>query len=328
MRRYGWIGLVLLAGCGGTTTNDGFSPYNRGAGQDGIPGPSITGQNPTEVVATHAYLNITGIKDPKVIANICEALKKQKDAPKRVFLLGASSATAKDWKKGMDAIKVPVVPVFGTDVADWSKTLKAYGSDKLFSNGPTISGPNPESLTADQKNFSSTAIFDSIRYYFVNADTPTTAKKEGTVPRLWFLAKQKDSKEANGVVLSNRLLQIQGKDDRSQLVTSENLWEKKTNVRLWAGISASAVSLERPKDTLAYQMGVSDLIGEDKMPFVGLVQLRKNGSLTSKVVKLSLTAPSTPLFDLVVYDPTPIQAATGAAGPSKEPIKSGPVKPN
>lgn len=323
MRAYGFLGLVVLAGCGGTTTNDGFSPYNRGAGQDTLNGLNPTGGVGTELVATHGYLNAKGVTDPKAITNIVEAVKKLRDVPKRVFLLGATSATAKDWKKAFDGAKILVVPVFGTDTADWSKTLKAYGVEKLYSSGPSNAGPNADGLSADQKSFSTTAIYDGVRYYFVNGDTPLTAKKEGSIARLWFLSKQKESKEMNGVVLSNRLLQSQGKDDRSEFISSADIWEKKSNVRLWAGMSHSAVSLERPKDTLAYQMGVSSLTGEDKMPFIGLVQLRKNGAMSSKVVSLSLAAPKDPMLDLVVYDPTPMGSAptTGT-----DPAKAGPIK--
>jgi hypothetical protein len=334
-----WLSLVLLAGCGGTNTTDGMSQYNRSGSQDTISPTSSNSNAPAanEVLAVDAFINATEVKDAKQAGMTVEGLKKLTVPPRRIFLIGATANTADWFKKPLADAKITPIPIPGPDVKDWSKVLKTLGSDKLYSGGPSLSGPNPDMLTVDQKNLNSTAVYDGVRFFFLNTDVPLKIPKPGSVARLWFLAKQGDMKENSGVVVGYRSLRSLGTDDTTPVISTADLLTKNSKIKVFVSSSAKAPSLSRPDSSSPYHMAVGGAIGEDKMPFVGVIEVRKNGAIYSRIEKLDTKKPAMPSLEATLWEPAgtiksdpKFDTKTKDATPTtstKDPVKDAPKDP-
>jgi hypothetical protein len=300
-----WLSLVLLAGCGGTNTNDGMSQYNRGVGQDTISpissNPGAPGAN--EVMAVNAFLNATEIKDAKQAVLAVDGLKKLTIPPKRLFLIGATSNTADWFKKPLADAKITPVPIPGPDVKDWSKVLKTLSSDKLYSNGPSMAGPNIEGFTADQAKLNATAVYDGVRFFFLNTDTPLKVAKPGSIARLWFIAKQTEMKENSGVVVGYRSIRSLGSEDSTPVVSTTDVLSKGSKVKVFVSSSAKSPALSRPDGGGPYHLAIGGAIGEDRLPFIGVIEVRRNGAIYSRVEKLDVTKPAMPSLEATIWEP-------------------------
>ena len=300
-----WLSLILLAGCGGTNTTDGMSQYNRGTGQDTY-APVSSNQNApsaNEVIAVNAFLNAADIKDAKQASATVDGLKKLSVPPKRLFLIGATTNTADWFKKPLTDAKMTGIPIAGPDVKDWPKVLKTLGSDKIYSNGPNMGGPNADMLTADQTKLTSTAVYDGIRFFFLNTDTPLKTPKAGSIARFWFMSRQTEMKEKSAVVVGYRSVRALGTDDPTPVISTTDFLGKESKVKMFISMSAKSPSLSRPDTKSAYQMAVGGPIGEDKMPYVGVIEVRKNGAIYSSITKLDLTKPPTAALEATLWEP-------------------------
>jgi hypothetical protein len=328
-----WLSLVLLAGCGGTNTTDGMSQYNRNGGQDTI-SPISANQNApgaNEVLAVDAFLNSTEIKDAKQASLVVDGLKKLTIPPKRVFLIGATLNTAEWFKKPLSDAKINPVPIPGPDVKDWAKVLKTLGSEKLYSNGPKMAGPNIEGVTSDQSKLNSTAIYDGVRFFFLNTDTPLKTPKAGSIAKLWFLDRQAEMKENSGVVVGYRSVRSLGTEDTTPVITSTDILAKNSKIKVFVSASAKAPALARPEGGNPYHMAVGGAMGEDKMPFIGVIEVRKNGAIYSRIEKLDVTKPGIPSLEATLWEPAsaikvdPKQTKDAQTpGPSKDASKAPP----
>ncbi len=325
-----WLSLVLLAGCGGTNTTDGMSQYNRGQGQDTV-SPISSGQNApaaNEVAAIDAFLNATEIKDAKQASLTVDGLKKLSVPPKRIFLIGATANTAEWFKKPLADAKITPIPVPGPDVKDWAKVLKTLSSDKLYSNGPSLAGPNADLLIADQSKLTSTAVYDGVRFFFLNTDTPIKGDKPGSIARLWFLARQSEMKESSAVVVGYRSVRPLGTDDPTPVISTADILAKSSKIKVFVSASAKSPSLSRPDSKSAYHMAVGGAIGEDHLPFVGVIEVRKNGAIYSRITKLDVTKAPAASLEATIWEPAgavkvdPKAAKDASTVPvSKEPSK-------
>lgn len=324
MRRLIWLSPLLLAGCGGTTTNDGMSQYNR-AGSDLSPTSSTVGAPAAnEVVAVDAVLNVADLKDAKQASLAVDGLKKLSIPPKRVFLIGATTSTAEWLKKPLADAKIVPIPIAGPDSKDWTKVLKTLGADKIYSNGPTTGGPNPDLLAEDQTKLSSTAVYDGVRFFFLNTDTPLKTPKAGSIPRMWFMARQNEMKENSAVVIGYRSVLPLGTEDPTPVISSTDILAKNSKVKLFVSTSAKAPALSRPDDKSVYHMAVGGAVGEDRLPHAGLIEVRKNGAIYSRIVKLDVTKPATSKLEATLFDPInslKTETKKDAAGPTKDTAK-------
>ncbi|MBS1700086.1 MAG: hypothetical protein JST12_00360 [Armatimonadetes bacterium] len=328
MRRLSWLGLILLAGCGGTTTNDGVSPYNRGAGSDYAPTSTMMGApSANEVVAVDAFLNVGDIRDAKQAGLAVDGLKKLTVPPKRVFLIGATLEAAEWFKKPLSDAKISAVPVLGPSTKEWDKVLKTLSANKIYGNGPTIGGPNADLLATDQKSSTSTAVYDGVRFFFLNTDTPLKTPKEGSIPRLWFLARQKEMKENSAVVVGFRSLRALGKDDPTPVISTADILAKESKVKLFVSASSKSPDLSRPDEKSVFNMAVGGAVGDDKLPHVGIVEVRKNGALYSKIVKLDLTKAPVSKLEATLFEPMSMSKPTinkdsKSVGPTRDSDKT------
>lgn len=324
MRRLSWLSLLLLAGCGGTTTTDGVSQYNRAPGSDYSPTSSMMGApSANEIVAVDAFLNAEEIKDVKQAGLAVDGLKKLSVPPKRVFLIGVTPTSAEWFKKPLSDAKISAVPVPGKDLKDWSKVLKTLGADKLYNNGPKASGPNADLLASDQTKFSSTAVYDGVRFFFLNTDTPLKTPKAGSIPRLWFLERQNEMKENSAVVVGYRSTVSLGEEDPTPVISTTDYLAKNSKIRAFVSASAKAPALSRADEKTAFHMAVGGAIGEDKLPNVGVIEVRKNGALYSKIVKLDNTkAPAAAKLEAALFEPAgmtkPDTRKVDTSGPTKD----------
>ena len=340
-----WLSLVLLAGCGGTNTTDGMaSQYNRGTGQDVVSPTSANANAPAanEVVAVDAFLNATEIKDAKQASLAVDGLKKLTVPPKRIFLIGATPDTATWFKKPLSDAKITPIPIPGPDVKDWAKVLKTLSSEKLYSNGPNFGGPNPDMVPSDQSKLNSTAVYDGVRFFFLNTDTPVKTPKAGSIARLWFLSKQTEMKEPSAVVVGFRSVRALGTEDPTPVISSTDILAKGSKVKVFVSSATKAPALSRPDDKSAYHMAVGGAMSEDKLPYIGVIEVRKNGALYSRIEKLDVTKPSMPSLEAAVFEPIgtmktdmkavqaakDAQAAAAAAVPAKDAPKDPPKDPN
>ena len=304
MRRLIWLSPLLLAGCGGTNTTDGMSQYNRAPGQDSPVSSANNAPAANEVIAVDAFLNADDIKDAKQAGLVVDGLKKLSVPPKRVFVIAATANTA-DWlKKPLSDAKITGIPVPGPDVKDWTKVLKTFGADKIYSNGPATAGPNPDLLTADQTKLTSTAVYDGVRFFFLNTETPLKTPKPGSISRLWFLARQTEMKENSGVVVGYRSVRSLGKDDPTPVISTADILAKNSKVKIFVSTSAKTPTLGRPDDKSTYNMAVGGSVADDHMPYVGLLEVRKNGALYSKIAKLDVTKTPTAKLEATLFEPT------------------------
>lgn len=321
MRQYYWLSLFLLAGCGGTNTNDVTSPYNRAGGVDSPISPMAGSPAANEIVAVDAILNAEDLKDAKQASLAVDGLKKLSVPPKRVFII-APTATQAEWlKKPLGDAKIPAIPVPGPDTKDWAKTLKTLGADKIYSNGPKVAGPNADLLASDQTKFSSTAVYDGIRFFFLNTDTPMKAAKPGSIPRLWFLARQSEMKENSAVVIGYRAMQSLGKDDTTPVVSTTDYLAKAPKIKLYVSSSSKSPNLARPEGNPNYFMAVGGAVGEDKLPHIGLIEVRKNGAIYSKILKLDVTKAPTPKSEATLFEPTVMAKVDPKKDPTKDAAK-------
>ena len=332
MRRFSWLSLVLLAGCGGTNTTDGLSQYNRGQGQDSLYPTSAT-QNAAlanELLAVDAFLNASEIKDAKQASMTVDGLKKLPVPPKRVFLIGATVSTADWFKKPLSDAKITPIPVPGPDTKDWSKVLKTLGADKLYGNGPTMAGPNVDALASDQSKLNSTAVYDGIRFIFLNTDTPLKAEKPGSVARFWFLARQNEMKENSAVVVGYRSIRSLGTEDPTPVISTTDILAKNSKIKVFVSTSAKSPSLSRPDQKSAYHLAVGGAMGEDRMPHVGVIEVRKNGAIYSRITRLDLTKPPVPALEATIWEPAgvpKIDQKAKDAQPGQVPTKDVPKEP-
>jgi hypothetical protein len=70
-------------------------------------------------------------------------------------------------------------------------------------------------------------------------------------------------------------------------------------------ISASSKSpaLSRPDEKSPYQMAVGGAIGEDRLPYIGVIEVRKNGAIYSRIEKLDVTKPAMPSLEATIWEP-------------------------
>jgi hypothetical protein len=299
-----WLSLILLAGCGGTNTTDGMSPYNRGTGMDQAPTSSMNGApSANDLVAVDAFLNVEDIKDAKQATLAVDGLKKLSVPPKRIFLIAPTATSAEWFKKPLAEAKITPLPIPGPDVKDWSKVLKTLSSDKVYSNGPSNGGPNADMLAADQSKFTSTAVYDGVRFFFLNTDTPLKTPKAGSIPRLWFMAKQNEMKENSAVVIGYRSIRSLGTEDTTPVISTNDIIAKNSKIKVFVSASSKSPSLSRPDEKSIYHMAVGGAVGDDHLPHIGLIEVRKNGALTSKIVKLDVTKPGTASLTANLFEP-------------------------
>ena len=337
MRRLIWLSPLLLAGCGGTNTSDGMSQYNRAPGSDMSPTSAMNGAPAAnEVVAVDAFLNIADIKDAKQASLAVDGMKKLSVPPKRVFLIGATPASADWFKKPLNDAKITPIPVPGPDIKDWTKVLKTLGADKIYSNGPNNGGANADLLAADQTKFSSTAVYDGVRFFFLNTDTPLQSAKAGAIPKMWFTNRQNEMKETSAVVVGFRSVRALGAEDPTPVISTTDFIAKNSKIKVFVSSSAKSPALSRPDEKSAFHMAVGGAVGEDNLPHVGLIEVRKNGAIYSKIMKLDVTKPATPKLEATLFEPTGPLKLDGkkdamTAGPTKdatkEPVKD-PIKSN
>lgn len=332
MRRMSWLSLILLAGCGGTNTTDGMSSYNRGQGQD-IMSPTSSNQNASaanEIAGVDAFLNATEIKDSKQASLTVDGLKKLAVPPKRVFLIGATLSTAGWFKKPLSDAKITPIPVPGPDVKDWAKVLKTLSSDKIYSNGPSMAGPNADLLVSDQSKLSSTAVYDGVRFFFLNTDTPLKGDKPGSIARLWFLARQTEMKENSAIVVGYRSVRSLGSDDPTPVIATSDILSKNSKIKVFVSTSSKSPSLSRPDPKSAYHMAVGGAIGEDHLPFVGVIEVRKNGAIFSRITKLDVTKQPAASLEATIWEPTgvpKVDSKTAKDAIAQPVTKDGPKEP-
>jgi hypothetical protein len=304
---------MMLAGCGGTNTTDGANAYNRAPGQnDGSPTSLDRGSaSANEILAVSAVINAEEVQDAKQITATVDALKKLSVPPKRVFLLGLNATNAALWRKLLATINVNPVPIIGPKSGDWKKVLKAIGAEKLYGNGPILGGPNVEGVTVDQSSETSVMVFEGIRFFAVNTDTPLKKEPKGNLPRLWLSSRIAQMKEPSAVVIGWRGLRSLGEGDETPVLGEANpelLFGKTNKVQLFVSSAAKAPLLARPDDKSIYQMSVGGAIGDDKLPKVGIIEVRKNKSINARIMNLSATAAPTNLLEAIVWDPSPSKA--------------------
>lgn len=271
---------------------------------DQAPTSSMNGA-PTanDLVAVDAFLNVEDIKDAKQAALAVDGLKKLSVPPKRIFLIAPTATSAEWFKKPLAEAKITPLPIPGPDVKDWSKVLKTLGSDKVYSNGPINGGPNPDMLASDQSKFTSTAVYDGVRFFFLNTDTPLKTPKPGSIPRLWFMTKQTEMKENSAVVIGYRSIRSLGTEDTTPVISTNDIIAKNSKIKVFVSASAKSPSLSRPDEKSIYHMAVGGAVGDDHLPHIGLIEVRKNGSLMSKIVKLDVTKPATASLTATLFEP-------------------------
>jgi hypothetical protein len=308
MQKFGVIlALGCVWGCGGTTTNEGVNPYNRANGSyDQAPTSSIPGSPAAgEVVAVNAFLNAGDVADAKAAGAVVDQLKKLPVPPKRIFLLGVTADSAEWYVKPLAVAKITPIPVIGVRSGNWDKILKTLNVGKLYGNGPKLGGPNADMLTADQSKQSSTFVFEGVRFVSLNTDTPVKGGDAGAVPRLWLQARLNEAKENSIFILGWRAIRAADKDDKTPVVATQDLFGKNAKVRGFIAGAGTAPSLSRPDDKSLYQMSVGGGVGEDKQPTIGILEIRKNGSVLAKLVKLEGTKPAKSVLEASLYDPVP-----------------------
>jgi len=320
------LGFVAV-GCGGTTTNDGMSSMNRSGGMMD-PGGMPLANAGQEIVGTYAMVAAPSLTDAKQAVAWVDRLKKLTTPPKKLFIFGLNSATALKLKKPLDEAKFGAIPVPDARLGDdWWKSVVAVGAEKFFGNGPTLKEPNVDLITADQSKWNSTFTLDGVKFVLLNTDTPVKSEKGGEIPKLWLqgkldAGKSNSGKEQNTVVLGARKLWSteptpdttveKGFGEKGigseRLVATAEPFGKSNSVRLYA-TSALLPSLERPTENSVYQMVVPGGFAEDKPLIVGVLELRKSGSLNSKMVQIESNFTSKSLIEALVYDPMMRDAA-------------------
>jgi hypothetical protein len=320
MRRFLWLPTVVLApiilpGCGGTNTNDGAQAYNRSGSYAETPiAPGVSGYA-NEILAVSAFINAAEVKEAAGVTRVVAGLKKLPIIPKRVFLLGATATNADWWKKPLEDAKISVVPVVGTTAEGWDKVVKTLGVGKLLSNGPKDGGVNAEGLKATQASLSSQFVAEGIRFVVVNTDTPLKADKPGSVPALWLKGAVEAAKE-NTVVVGWRSLTALGEKDETPVIADPGALGKATKVVAWVSSSAVAPLAKKVLDKGPVSLAVGGGIGEDKLPHVGLIEVKKDGTLTARVAKLSDTSLATTVLEASLWAPAP-KVAPPAAKPAQ-----------
>ncbi len=318
MRRFLWLPIVALAGCGGTNTNDGAQAYNRSNSYAETPiAPGVSGYA-NEILAVSAFVNAAEQKDQAGVNRVITGLKKLPIIPKRVFLLGATATNAEWWKKPLEDAKISVVPVVGTTSEGWEKVVKTLGVSKLLSNGPKDGGVNADGIASDQTKLSSQFVAEGIRFVLINTDTPLKAEKPGSVPSLWLKGAVESAKE-NTVVVGWRSLTALGEKDETPVIAEPGALGKATKVVAWVSSSAMAPSAKKLTDKGPVSLAVGGGIGEDKLPHVGLIEVKKDGTLTARVAKLSDTSLATTVLEASLWAPAP-KVAQPVAKPAA-PIK-------
>lgn len=312
---------LLLVGCGGTNTTDGTAPFNRANGSVD-PNATPLAAPGQEILGTYALVSAPVIADSKQATAWVDKIKKLQTPPKKIFMYGANSALATKLKKPLDEAKIGVIPVPDIKLGDdWSKTVKAFGADKFFGNGPTEKEPNIDLLTSDQSKWSSIFNLDGVRFVLLNTDTPTKANKNGEVPRLWMISKLKDAK--NIVVLGAKPLRAP--EGQSGISTNDPF--AKSPVRLYA-FAGGSPTVERPDEKSIYQMSVPASEGLDKPLIIGMIEIRKSGAIQSRIVQLNNDLTAKNIQELTLFEPAPkIAEKPAEKTPEKPADKSGEKEP-
>lgn len=312
MRRFCWLPILVLAGCGGTNTNDGAQAYNRSGSYAETPiAPGVSGYA-NEILAVSAVVNAAEQKDQAAVNRVVAGLKKLPILPKRVFLLGTTAANVEWWKKRLEDAKISAVPVVGTTTEGWDKVVKTLGVAKLLSNGPKDGGVNADGLKTDQANLSSQFLAEGLRFVVVNTDTPLKAEKPGSVPSLWLKGAVEAAKE-NTVVIGWRSLSPLGEKDETPVVADPGALGKATKVVAWVSSSASAPLAKKLTERGPVSLAVGGGVGEDKLPHIGLIEVKKDGTLSARIAKLSDTSLATTVLEASLWAPTPKAASKPAA---------------
>lgn len=323
MRRFLWLPILAVAGCGGTNTTDGAQPYNRSAGSyNETPiAPGVSGFA-KEIASVNAVINATEVKDAKEVNRVVGAMKRLPIPPKRLFLLGVDAKSAEWWKKPLEDAKIAPIPVVGASAEGWDKVIKSLGVSKLMSTGPKNTGVNPEGLKADQTALCASMAADGVRFVVVNTDTPLKGDKPGQIPPIWLKSNLENAKENSVVVLGWRAFAPLGEKDPTPALETEEptaLLGKSTKVRAWVSSSASAPLAKRLLEKGPIQLAVGGGIGEDKLPFVGLIEVKKSGAINARMVKLVETGLATSSLEASLWEPAPPTPTKGkpADGPTK-----------
>jgi hypothetical protein len=319
MRKIGWtlVPVILLAGCGGTNTTDGTAPFNRA---NGAVDPNATplvapGQ---EILGTYVIVSAPTIADTKQATAWVDRIKKLQTPPKKIFMFGANSGLASKLKKPLDDAKIGVIPVPDAKLGeDWLKTVKAFGAERFFGNGPIQKEPNLDLLTSDQSKWSSVFALDGVKFVLLNTDTPTKQSKAGEIPRLWLIGKLKDAKSI--VVLGAKPLR--GSDGGDSITTADPF--AKAPVRLYA-FSGGAPTIERPDEKSIFQMSIPTPDGVDKPLLVGVVEIKKSGALLSRIVQLNNDLTAKNIQELTIFQPATKIAAKPADKASEKPADKSP----
>lgn len=319
MSKWCWIvPMGLVIGCGGTTTNDGSSAYNRGPGSG--PSASPTGINPSsptqgEIQSVFAVLNGKELGDAKKCATVIDSLKRLPVAPKNVFILGASVQNGEDLRKPLKEAKISAIPIPLDKVEDWKKVLSSFGKEKLYGNGPSDALPNADQLTTDQSKLTSHFAIDGVRFVALNANAPIKGVDKPGAPRLWLTTRLGEFKETNVILLSWNPIRSLGDGDETPAISTPDLFGKSEKVRLAISSALKAPVLNAAEDSKTHVLAIGGGLGEDKMPHAGLIEVRKGGAMSAKVVKLEIQKPAKELVTATIWDPS--QKATTKA-PEKQ----------
>lgn len=316
LKKFGWtfVPLALLAGCGGTNTTDGTAPFNRGAGMVDPNATPLTSPG-QEIVGTYAIVTAPVVTDAKQASAWVDKIKKLQVPPKKIFMLGATSSLATKLKKPLGDAKISVIPVPDAKLGeDWQKTIKAFGADKFFGNGPTQKEPNLDLLTSDQSKWSSIFSLDGVKFVMLNTDTPVKSGKPHEIPRLWLINKLKDSKEKSIVVFGAKALHPTS--GQAGIQTADPF--AKSPVRLYA-FGGGTPTIERPDDKSIYQLSIPNNENLEKPIIVGILEIRKSGALQSRIVQLNTDLTAKNIQEITLFEPSPKIAEKPPEAPTIKP---------
>ena len=128
--------------------------------------------------------------------------------------------------------------------------------------------------------------------------------KPGSIARLWFLARQTEMKENSAVVVGYRSVRSLGTDDPTPVIATADILTKNSKVKVFVSTSSKSPSLSRPDQKSAYHMAIGGAIGEDRLPFVGVIEVRKNGAIFSRITKLDVTKQPVASLEATIWEPT------------------------
>jgi len=195
----GALGLLLLAGCGGTNPTDGTTAYNRGNSQPGAP---IPGDSKNALAAPNELKGSVGLihapTDVKEVEPWVARLKRLESVPKRFFVMGLTPEIAGKLAPIARDLPFEFLPVpTGTEkLADWNSVLGKLSRTKAYTGGPSVEKPNLDGLKESHASRTVAFTFEGERFLVVNTDTEAAENLQ--VPLRWMIA-QLDKAEKEGV---------------------------------------------------------------------------------------------------------------------------------